>query len=278
MTDKTIEQNRKDIDQARKKGEYLDKQLSYLDKQLSKKEKELRLGNRIGLFLGIAALIAISSPVLFHLWVETPSRITKLELDIRMIVPNTNPLEKKDNKGRYIYTYEDDKILIHSSSNNQRYVTVPRKDHYFLPRDVNDKQATILDEEVITNVWIKDKEKLILVYHSDIDMRNQWRSPRSQDKFRSNLTYHKGKWVKYIQNLAKNKRKELDDIAEIYREKARQKRDEEKYAAAKKAIKEQARQKERQRARHKKEQAELQQEKDRLKRKTTPINDSHIFE
>lgn len=231
-----------------------------------------------GLAIVILALIICS------IWTGTNSPITKLEIDIKMIVPNTHRLEDIKLKNYHShwnikrYLYEDDKIVIHSSFNNNKYIykhDPNETGHVFGPDLTNDRSAKYLGHYGEINVWLKPD--MILVYHSEISRWNQHAYPRTQDKFRSNLTYHKGKWVKYIKTLAKEKRKEFYEMAAPYREYKRLEKIE--YKKLRKEYK--AGKKEREKA-EKIEIAEWDEkkriEKERLERATTPIDDSKLFE
>ncbi len=207
-------------------------------------------------------------------WTEMISSTTKLELDINMMVYEDNVIILGDPNDwifnrEHIYIYEDDKILIHSSFNNSRYVYDPTYE-YSSPCDIDDRLSKFVGKEGEINVWLKPD--LILVYHSEIDVKGR-RYPRTQDKYRSNLIFHKGMWVKYIQEKSEENREKFYAEAEPYRTKCaeaeaewkiREKAEKPKLKADAKAYKEE-------------QKKSRQLEKIRLRKATTPIDDSEIF-
>jgi hypothetical protein len=223
---------------------------------------------------GFLAIIILGLFII-QIWTESNSSITKFEIDIKMIVPNTYRLEDtKLNKRRYLY--EDDKVVIHSSFNNNRYIYThdPNNTGYISgPSLTDDRAAKYLGDYGEISVWLKPD--MILVYHSEINRNNQHATPRTQDKFRSNLVYHKGKWVEYIKTLAKEKRKEFYEMASPYREYKQLKAIEDK--KWQKENKPDKREKERKKAQKVERKEKERIEKERLKKATTPIDDSKLF-
>lgn len=236
--------------------------------------------------IAVSGIIAVFIFVCVYVrWTETNSSTTKLEIDIKMIVPNTHKLEdikytnrnRNYNKRRYLY--EDDKVVIHSSFNNNTYIYTHDPNytgHVFGPKLADNREAKFLGHYGEINVWLKPD--MILVYHSEINRWDKQAYPRTQDEFRSNLTYHKGKWVKYIKTLANKKRKEFYDLAAPYREYKRLEAIE--YKKIRKEYKSSDKRKERKKAQdiYLKEQKSIKRiEEERFKKATTPIDDSKLF-
>lgn len=236
------------------------------------------------------AKIAIKITVVFFLaigaivfginhYFETPSLQTQLELDIKMITPDTDQQPNADPNSWYrtsVYRYEDDKILIHSSFNNSRYGFRKIADDWEVWRSPYGRDAKFLGTYGEINVWLKPNKTL--VYHSKINTNNQWRSPRSQDEFRSDITYRKGKWIKYVHQLADKQRKKFYHEGDAYkkREKAKKaKRDIEWKSESTIRKRKEAREYKAYKA--KRDAAELAK-KNRLKKATAPINDKDLFE
>ncbi len=219
--------------------------------------------------------------VLGWCWMEEhPTRQTKLELDIKMITPDTDRLEDIDPNNHYfkkeVYRYEDDKILIHSSFNNSKFGFKDHEDDRFDRwKDPYDRSAKFLGRYGDINVWLKPS--MTLVYHSERSEHGGWTSIHNKDKFRSNLTYRKGMWIGYVKKLAKQQRKKLYDDGEAYRiRKAKEdKAWAEKCDAYNKANKGKIKAEEK--AYKVKKKKSRQQEKQRYREASKPIDDKELF-
>jgi hypothetical protein len=217
--------------------------------------------------------LAMSFVIISHLWSETVTSTTQLELDIRTITPFTQSMLTKEQYPEKFYVYEDDKILIHSTSNNYNFVYDENSEiGSSSPDEVYGRAAKYLDRHSEMNVWLKPK--LTLVYHSKINRRYPSHAyPRTQDKYRKELIFHKGLWVKYINSLADLKREQLHEGQGRYRLKKELKKIEDGRWQKQKA-------KELKLA-EEKEKAEYEEakrkEKELHRKNTEPIDDSDIF-
>ncbi len=210
-------------------------------------------------------------------WTEgQPTSQSKLELDIKMITPATDRLEDIDPNNYYfkkeVYRYEDDKILIHSSFNNRDFGFTDREDDRFDRwKDPYDRSAKFLGKYGDINVWLKPS--MTLVYHSEINEHGGWSSIRDKDKFRSNVTYRKGKWIGYIKELAKQQRKKFYDDGEGYR--IREAKEDKERKAYNKAYKYKIKAEEKALKAEKKK--SRQKENQRYKEANRPVDDSKLF-
>ncbi len=241
------------------------------------------MGKKLIVFLSnhpiimILLLISIGSGTLFSFcyWTEHVSRTTQLELDAILFLGKDTGVVAKNKDGYYIktlYTYEDDKITIKADSNNRRFLP-------YWDDDVTspyNRNARFIQDGMVLDIWINTNPKT-LVYHSKNTHYGQWRTPRDQDKYRKDLTYRKGKWVKYLKNLANAKKKELYKEYKIQYKKRKKELKKERvenkefYKTVK--LKEKKEWKE-----YKKEKKRLAKlAKDRLKKATVPIDDKELF-
>lgn len=230
--------------------------------------------SNIIILLGVISIVSI---ILYAIvWTEHPSRTTRLELDAVLLLDKDKGTESKYENGEWkesIYTYEDNKITI--KSNMSDFYFVPYDEDDF--RDPYDRQARFLKDGFIIDIWINTNPKT-LVYHSENSLNGRtWRSIRGQDKYRKNLTYHKGEWVKYLKDLSKTKKKKLHKTYKIrYKEyekwskektKENKQKDLEGLEAKRKYDKEAKKEKERL----------VEVEKKRLKDAMAPVDDKKLF-
>ena len=199
-----------------------------------------------------------------------------------MLISAENEVQKSNPDLKYgsckKYFYEDDKILIESHFNNSEFVYDENCQFGTRsPYDVNSRKTKFIGSYGSIDIWLKPN--MILVYHSDIDSNNMWRSPRSQDNFRSNLIFHKGRWVKYLQKISDQKRVELYKQAAPYRKKCEIAKKERKMAKQleKKNKPSWLEQRKIDRQEKVEERQRKKEEKEKYKKATTPIDDSKLF-
>ncbi|KKK58298.1 hypothetical protein LCGC14_3045850, partial [marine sediment metagenome] len=197
---------------------------------------------------------------------------TQLELDAVLLLDHNKETYREDKNGEWketLYTYEDDKIII--KSNMSDWKSVP----YWEDSQPNpyDRQTRFLNDGFVIDIWINTNPKT-LVYHSENSHYKQWRSIRGQDEYRKNLTYHKGKWVKYLKDLSKTKKKKL------YKTYKKQLKEHKKWSKEKTKVNKQKDLEEFKRKRDiaKEEKERLEKiEKKRLQEATTLVDDKELF-